>query len=189
MKIKEDLTNRQFGRLTVLSRDLTKIGMERGSFWTCECVCGIIKSVSRHALVNHGTQSCGCLQKEKARNASLPSAGADKNYWLSKYKKRALKNGIEFTISKEEFFDICGKNCFYCDAPAAPKSHGYKRADKSVYSANGIDRVNPNIGYVFDNCVPCCKICNFMKTDKTQSEFINKITEIFQNTRKLNVTP
>lgn len=182
MNIKEDLTGRIFGQLTVLSRDLSKIGLERGSFWLCTCDCGKSRSVSRHSLVNHGTKSCGCLQKKKAAGSALPDALADKNYWLSKYKKRAKTTKIEFLLSNEEFYSICSKNCFYCGDAPETKNHGYiRKYQKEVYQANGIDRVNPNIGYVNDNCVPCCHVCNFMKTNKTQEDFINKVLKIAKN--------
>lgn len=188
MKIKEDLTGRIFGQLTVICRDLTKIGLERGSFWICRCICLRTKSVSRHSLVNHGTKSCGCLQKLVAMKGALPNAGADRNSWLSKYKRRSKENDVVFSLSDEEFYDICSMNCFYCNDRPSEKNHGYKRKnDTGTYFANGIDRLDPRIGYTKDNSVACCKVCNFMKTDKTQNDFIRKVLQIADNMRNKNV--
>jgi hypothetical protein len=185
MKIKEDLTERKFGLLFVKSRDLTKVGLKRGSFWICQCECGRNTSISRHSLVNHGTQSCGCLQKAWARSQALPNGEADKNHWLMKYKRRATELKIEFSLTDEEFYDICSLRCFYCDDVPVPRSHGYTRQNYTgTYSANGIDRVNPEIGYTKNNSVPCCTPCNLMKTNKSQEYFINKAIKIANKHRK-----
>lgn len=183
MKIKEDLTSKKFGKLLVISRDKSKIGLERGSFWNCLCDCGTNKSISRHSLVNHGTLSCGCYQKQRASEGkSLDGDQASKNAWLKKYKARAKKFKIKFEFTNEEFFYICEKECFYCgDLPIERDVYTYIRMNCTEalrYKANGIDRVNPKLGYTKLNTVPCCTTCNLMKTDKSQEEFINKAISI-----------
>jgi hypothetical protein len=182
MRIKEDLTNRVYGKLTILERDLSKIGHFRGSYWICLCECGTKKSISRHSIINHGTTSCGCLKIEKAMAMGLDGNQSHKNYWLSKYKKRAKNLGIEFELSKEKFFNICEQECFYCGAEPSIKTCGYeKKSGKGKpYYANGIDRINPNVGYVENNCVSCCKTCNFMKTNKSVSDFLHAIKLIYE---------
>lgn len=62
-KIK-DLTGQKFGKLTVL--EMTNERRNRQVVWKCKCDCGNITYVVGQALRNHHTQSCGCLQKEKA---------------------------------------------------------------------------------------------------------------------------
>lgn len=187
MKIKEDLTGRTFGKLKVLQRDNSKIGLERGSFWLCVCECSNTRSVSRHSLVNHGTKSCGCLQKRAAMSLALPNAKADSNNWIRRYKDRAKKQNVDFSLSNEEFYDICSMNCFYCDSKPISRSHGYKRKnDTGIYVANGIDRVLPNEGYTKENSVPCCTICNLMKTNKSQKEFIDTAIRIANKHRNEN---
>jgi hypothetical protein len=47
--------------------------------------------------------------------------------------------------------------------------------------SNGIDRVVPDKGYVYDNCVPCCKYCNRAKSDLTTEQFKNLIIKIYNN--------
>ncbi len=184
----ENLIGNIFGKLTVLNRDESKIGAQKGSYWICQCSCGNTTSTSRHSLINHGVVSCGCFQKEMARKNAKPNGESDKNSWINKYKRRARKNGIEFTLTDGEFFNICSQNCYYCDAPPEHKSHGYTtKLDLGKFYANGIDRIDPVIGYVIYNCVPCCKICNFMKTNKNLEIFVNKVFQIADNIRKKNV--
>ena len=59
-----DKTGRQYGRLTVLNRAESKHGRV---YWLCRCVCGELSLVRSESLQDGGTQSCGCLQKERAR--------------------------------------------------------------------------------------------------------------------------
>jgi hypothetical protein len=43
---------------------------------------------------------------------------------------------------------------------------------------NGIDKVVPKNGYVIDNCVSCCKMCNFMKNDIDVDVFLQLVEHI-----------
>ena len=64
----QDLSGQKFNRLTVIRRDesvLNKVS------WICKCECGNEISVTTSHLKCGHTQSCGCLQKEKAREANL----------------------------------------------------------------------------------------------------------------------
>lgn len=59
------LIGQQFGRLTVLKRNLdVPYGKKYESQWYCQCSCGNIVSVRYSALVHQKTRSCGCLKKE-----------------------------------------------------------------------------------------------------------------------------
>lgn len=57
----KDLTGKNFGKLTVIERDLNK----DGTFWICRCSCGKTTSVASSHLLSGHTKSCGCLVKEK----------------------------------------------------------------------------------------------------------------------------
>lgn len=68
--IMEDLTGKQFGRLTVIERDIER-DKYRGSkggnaHWLCKCSCGNPKlsSISGYQLKTGGTKSCGCIVSE-----------------------------------------------------------------------------------------------------------------------------
>lgn len=62
-----DLTGQKFGRLQVIQRDFSKNQEgKRGTFWLCKCECNNEVVVNSINLKNGGTQSCGCLQKERA---------------------------------------------------------------------------------------------------------------------------
>ncbi len=70
----ENLIGKIFGRLTVKEC----MGKERKAlanskitvtYWKCECVCGNTVIVKQSELLNGDTQSCGCLQKDRARES------------------------------------------------------------------------------------------------------------------------
>lgn len=66
MKMKKDLSNQQFGRLTakeIVGKD------KKGVLWRCECECGGEKIVPAAYLLNQHTRSCGCIVKEKRENS------------------------------------------------------------------------------------------------------------------------
>lgn len=77
----------------------------------------------------------------------------------SMYKNRAVKKGLSFEISKEDFGLLCGGDCAYC-GKASTATH-----------RNGIDRVDNDQGYVAGNVRPCCRECNHMKRDLTVEQF------------------
>lgn len=60
-------TGKRFGRLVAVSFERRKSGSRYRIFWVCRCDCGQTTSVVNDALKSGDTQSCGCMQKEKAR--------------------------------------------------------------------------------------------------------------------------
>ena len=62
-----DLTGQRFGRLVVTCRAENK-GKETA--WLCKCDCGNTKIATGGHLKSGLTQSCGCLQKERAANSA-----------------------------------------------------------------------------------------------------------------------
>jgi len=72
-KIKIDLTNKRFGRWTVILENKkvhdTK-AQTHPSLWYCVCDCGEVRpEVLYSSLVSGRSKSCGCLRKEFNRVA------------------------------------------------------------------------------------------------------------------------
>lgn len=70
---------------------------------------------------------------------------------IKDYRRRAEKKGINIEFTDDQFKIFFRDDCFYCGR----KSDGL--------DLNGIDRLNSQGDYDNDNCVSCCKMCNFMK--------------------------
>jgi len=66
----EDLTNKNFGNLTVIERDFSKNmntkTINRTSYWKCLCKCGNEIIVSRTSLINGTRQCCNSCLKGKS---------------------------------------------------------------------------------------------------------------------------
>ena len=65
------MTNKKFGRLTVLYR-YYKNSSNNGTQWVCQCECGNIKIIKGGSLTKktNPVQSCGCLTYENASKAN-----------------------------------------------------------------------------------------------------------------------
>lgn len=81
------------------------------------------------------------------------------------YKRGAIKRGIKWMLSYEEFMEFWQKPCNYCG---------------SLIDTIGIDRIDSLKDYSLDNIVPCCYQCNIMKLDYIQDEFLQKIKQIYE---------
>lgn len=79
-----DLTGQKVGRLDVIAPH-RKEGVEK-LFYECRCECGNTRIVGAQNLRRGMTKSCGCLQKERTRQASLKhgvSRTSIHNVWSS----------------------------------------------------------------------------------------------------------
>lgn len=60
----QDLTGRQFGRLTVVEYAKSE---KLKTWWRCQCACGAVVVTYRQALVQGRQKSCGCLRTDQAK--------------------------------------------------------------------------------------------------------------------------
>jgi hypothetical protein len=79
--------------------------------------------------------------------------------------RNAYSRGLLFTLSESEYENLIIRPCYYC---------GFY----SLTRFNGIDRINNNKGYILDNCISCCKMCNMIKYSQHPNEFLDKINII-----------
>lgn len=177
---KNNLVGRVFGRLTVLSL------IERTNkktYWLCKCDCerhNVVR-VSHGNLVAKITTSCGCVARANARERAIlrrkskPGEEVLSSLYTS-YRASARRKGIPFTLSRSFFNQKTKELCAYCGESPSNYTHNCYYTDVYVY--NGLDKINPDNGYVPENCNPCCKKCNWMKGTLSLSQFKEKITKI-----------
>jgi len=166
----KDITGQVFGKLTVIKRD-GYIKDKRA--WLCCCDCGGTTRLPTAYITAGKTKSCGCLGKFKEGEASF-------NQLFGQYKKHAEQRNLDFRLSKKEFRTLTQQNCFYCDSKPQGKCGTTKR-NNGIYIYSGIDRVDNSKGYIIDNCVPCCKVCNYMKLTSSKDNFIEHIFLIYKH--------
>ena len=155
--------------------------------WRVVCDCGTVKEMTTMHLSDGHVLSCGCLRKELSRervaryreNGQIyhlePGIGA-RNHLYTQYRKEAEKRGMEFSISKEEFGEITLKNCYYCGI--VPSKVFGRKGMHGSYTYNGIDRKDNSVGYIYENCLPCCWVCNKTKSNRDFDEFCSWLDRI-----------
>lgn len=170
----ERYIGKRFGKLTVLdTADKTKYGRPQQK---CMCDCGNIIVISNRNLQRGASTHCGCSLNTV--NLGLPEGRSILNKIVGTYKNNAKIKGLDFELTTEECESIFSKNCHYCNSP--PRIHTYKKL-KGEYYANGIDRVDSSIGYVFKNCVTCCSQCNYMKGSLSYDYFTQWVLTVADN--------
>lgn len=175
----KNLLGFHFGNLTVISRDKDNTGS--GAHWFCRCFCGNVLSIKGCSLSSGLRKSCGCTKPYVIgiMNSLIKRKGDGEsafNCLYSRYEKGAKRRGRSFEITKEEFKYITKQKCYYCGSEPIQKIVNKKVS--GPYTYNGIDRIDNNIGYVLDNCVSCCKYCNYAKGKMSVDAFLLHVTKI-----------
>jgi hypothetical protein len=88
-------------------------------------------------------------------------------------KRKAKIRKIDWSLSLEEFKTFYNKPCFYCA----------NKIGNIVSQASGLDRVNNNIGYQFDNVVSCCEACNLIRNVTLSSEEMKQVAQLIISLR------
>lgn len=155
--MRQDLIGKKFGRLTVISEAEPKKD-SRGYYvpmYHCKCDCGNELDVRYTDLLSGNTQSCGCLQSERASQARYKHGETGtKLYWAYSHmmqrcynpKNESYKNygarGIEVCDEWREKPD--GINNFFNWA----KANGFDENNKGLT----LERINTNGNYEPSNC-------------------------------------
>lgn len=147
----------------------------------CKCsVCGAITEIRADRLLDtskYTPQSCSnCVkdlyrQTTKERYYKLYGCSGEeyeiKRYdseRIQKFKTGAETRNLDFQLSNEEAKILLHESCYYCGKP----------------HADGIDRIDSNKGYIKENCVPCCRICNIMKNKFSTEVFFSHVKSIYE---------
>ena len=144
--------------LTIVGEGMTK-RMPSGCtkrFYDCVCECGTEKAVSVGCIVSGRARSCGCYRRNMvtAKN-SLPPFQGNYNRMVNQSKLRNVS--VELTFEEYLAFTKI-QECHYCE-----QAINWKPRAMTSYN---LDRKDSTIGYTVDNCVVCCRRCNWGKGDK-----------------------
>lgn len=176
---------KKFYNLTVIKlHHITNKYSRSNFYYLCVCDCGKEKIIDKQSLIGGDTRSCGCYHAIRCGEAHRKKKGeASFNRVYSLFKNTVGRRGIKCSLSKQEFKLITSQNCKYCNAEPINNLKHNSRC-YGVYNYNGIDRIDSNLPYTYENCVPCCKYCNYAKNDMSTADFLNHIKKIYEYNQK-----
>ncbi len=116
----------------------------------CNCIVDILK--------NNKCEKCYLNVCNSTKNRNPRDIFLGKLY---EYRSGAKKRNIQFNLSDIETIKLFKLNCYYCNEFNIINGN----------NINGIDRIDSEKNYNIENCVPCCKQCNFMKSKNKQETF------------------
>ena len=174
---KIDISGQKFGYLLAQHRIIEN----NKSKWQCLCVCGKNINVLTGALKAGDNKSCGCKTIELMAKSHIVPNGLINKYFYN-YKQGAKYRNIDFSILFDEFLLLINNNCFYCgESPSLHEYWKFQKRKSYFLLANGIDRINNNLGYFKDNCVSCCTICNLAKAQYSLQQFQYWISNLIKH--------
>lgn len=84
-------------------------------------------------------------------------------------KYKATKRKKKWELTHQQAFDLITFECSYCGfMPNWPENRV------------GIDRIDSSVGYIPDNCVPCCSKCNSSKSDMSYEDFRQHVKKMYR---------
>lgn len=169
----------RWGRLTVVER--IPVGEGKRSGYRFECDCGAQLIARPYQIRGQDDPKCrACVDAERKGKPNLknridPLERTINEQW-NVFRKQARKKDQVF-ITRSEWLDLATSNCVYCGSrPSNVRKASAPHAKDFVYS--GVDRIDSARGYSKDNCQPCCWVCNRMKGNMKESEFLQHIAVI-----------
>lgn len=147
--------------------------------WKMRCDCGNEFERPSYYLYKGFTKSCGCKKFVSSGRPRIADNGAHINILFNHYKRSAKERVIEFSLSKFEAKSLFEASCFYCGIE--PKVSYTAKNLSGEYAWNGIDRKDNSKGYRIENCVSCCKMCNFAKSNYSFEDFAAWIKRAYEH--------
>ncbi len=127
----------------------------------------------------HSKRCRKCAVDRFKRKSTLPEYEANLRQIYLHMSRGAKRRGFSWEINIDCFALLIKMDCFYCGSSPSNKYKRQYMNEEHYYAYNGLDRMNAQKGYMLDNIVPCCKVCNRAKSDMGFKEFIywiNKLT-------------
>lgn len=171
-----DLTGQTFGYLTAI--EPTNARIRRCVVWRCACSCAKNTCpkfilTHTHSLISGNTTSCIKQQHDKSIHQAIRS-------YFTLTRGNAYRRNYVFELTLEQFITIIRQSCKYCNSRSDIKRMSCDQMHWNL-RANGIDRWYNNIGYIFENCVPCCARCNRAKDTMSGYEYIDHCRNVVKN--------
>lgn len=153
-----------------------------------KCVCGKEKIICINNVRCGNSNCCGSFPCGKKIKRSRDVEVGYRSI-LYVYKKHAKERNFIFNLDYDYFKELTKGNCHYCGIEPIQVYQLKNRITGKIRSGipinyNGIDRIDSTKGYIIDNVVTCCKICNRAKSNLSLTEFKEWINKIYLKTIK-----
>ena len=99
---------------------------------------------------------------------------------FEQYRFDAKSRDLLFEVSFEHFIKYLKEPCYYC-GDKETCTYTDPRHKERKFKYNGIDRMDNTKGYIYDNLLPCCGLCNWMKKGLTVEVFVLHLYKILHN--------
>ncbi len=173
---KRELIGQRIDRVTVV--DFVGTDKHDKLVWKVRCGCDTeFECVTSYLRARQRTGRFAC-------NTCLRKKEDEKWFWsyrIAEMRSNAKTRKLKWALSDEQARVIMEKACTYCGSPPTERSRNRQDKVRSTVKlrAGSIDRVDSKLGYLKDNCVPSCDLCNRMKSDLTVSGFIDLCERIY----------
>lgn len=154
--------------------------------WKCQCKCGNIKNVKQDDLRAGDTKSCGCWNNIQRSARAKDMYSVIIKYTPQEASARRVWSGRYGEMPFEDFFELSQQNCKYCGEfpsnysnPACGANSSEDMRQNGYFTHNGLDRINNDLPHSKENCVPCCKYCNYAKRERTTENFNEWICKVY----------
>lgn len=144
MKI-HDLTNKKFGRLSVVGRTTNK---GKCVAWECLCDCGKTKIAITTNLTRGLTKSCGCLHSEVTSKAAS-THGMSKSRIFTIWQNMLARCSNQ---NRNDYLNYGGRGISVCDWWAASFENFLKDMGNPPSRDHSLDRINVDGNYCAENC-------------------------------------
>jgi hypothetical protein len=178
-QLRIDRTGQKFYRFTFIRPCFDRRNCNGTFLWELLCDCGKTHYATAQAVIRGNTQSCGCLAVE---NHALYGSSRQFDPLISAARKVWMTGYDDGDIDFDTFLALSQQNCSYCGAEPYTNyvmKYGVGQSLSVVFTYNGLDRVDSSENHLLSNVVPCCRICNWMKSTMTVPAFLLHVARIF----------
>jgi hypothetical protein len=164
------LLDKKFGRLTVVSKN-PEGTKSRSTRWDCICDCGGKTTVRGDYLVKGDVSSCGCLQKERTKEANTTHGMSDvPEYKIWKIMIQRCNNPKYI-----QYHDYGGKGITVCERWLNSFQDFITDLGKRPGKGYRLKRTDTNKNYELNNCAW------IIGTERTSNKTKTKVKEIGNN--------
>lgn len=169
--IRNDLTGRRFGLLTVVG--LHSQGEGRATRWNVVCDCGAAKNIAASNLTHKNNQSCGSsVHRSGAQSPRWKGHGSISGWWWYNHVVAAANGAkrriLTFGVTIEEAWSLFEQQNGKCALTGLALHIGTSATDRGTAS---LDRIDSAKGYVPGNVQWVHKDVNLMKNKFDQDYF------------------